>query len=345
LQKLRYGILGSGFMGRTHAEALRHIQNAELVAVAGGTRAPKLAADYGVALCTSAEELLARDDVDAVVIATPQFAHAAEALAAAERGKHLFVEKPMATTVEDADRIVEACAKRGLALSVGYQQRYRDVPREAQRQVRAGAIGPVRTIQFSQVFVMYADPAFGGDWSWWSNPAAVGHVLAGGVHAFDLCRWILGAEVETVFAQSRTFREAHEPENTTMAVLTFTDGTVMAHWASSATPPPGFPGLTFRAQLMGERGLLDMDAYGALKIATDGQWRTVAEQPPVNPEQASSAFGFPRMRAFVEQLDVYTRAVLADEPPPITGEDGRIGVRIALACIESSREGKLVRLR
>ena len=345
MQKLRYGILGSGFMGRTHAEALRHVENAELVAIAGGSRAPKLASDYGVALCGSTEELLARDDVDAVVIATPQFNHAAEALAAAERGKHLFIEKPMTTTVDDAERVIEACAKRGVALSVGYQQRYRDVPREAQRQVRAGAIGAVQTIQFNQVFVMYADPAFGGDWSWWANPAAVGHVLAGGVHAFDLCRWILGAEVETVFAQSRTFNEAHEPENTTMAVLTFTNGAVMAHWASSATPAPGFPGLVFRAQMMGERGLLDMDAYGALKIASNGQWRTVVEQPPVNPEQAASAFGFPRMRAFVDQLDAYTRAVLGGEPPPVSGEDGRIGVQIALACLESSREGRLVRLR
>ena len=56
LQKLRYGILGSGFMGRTHAEALRHLENAELVAVAGGTRAPKLAADSGIALCRSTDQ-------------------------------------------------------------------------------------------------------------------------------------------------------------------------------------------------------------------------------------------------------------------------------------------------
>jgi len=152
-------------MGRTHAEAIRHLEDAELVAVAGGTRAPGLAADYGVALCADDAELLDRADLDAVVITTPQFAHARQALAAAERGKHIFVEKPMTTTVEDADATIEACARRGVALSVGYHQRFRDVPRAAREVVRAGEIGRVHTIQFSQVFVMYVDPAFGGDWS------------------------------------------------------------------------------------------------------------------------------------------------------------------------------------
>src|SRR5215470_12680731 len=344
MRKLRYGILGSGFMGRTHAEAIRHIQNAELSAVALGSRAPGLAADYGVDLCASAEELVARDDVDAVIVATPQYAHVEEALLAADHGKHLFVEKPMTTTVADADAIVEACAKRGLALSVGYQQRYRPVPRAAYEQIRAGAIGQVHTIQFCQTFQMFVDPAFGGDWSWWANPESVGHILAGGVHAIDLCRWMLGAEVTAAFGHSRTFREPHEPENTTMGLLTFDNGTIMSLWASSACPPPGFPGLTFRAQIMGEAGMIDMDAYDKLQLADNGEWRTVAEQPPVNTEKAATAFGFPRMHAYIAQLAAYTDAVLNGTPPPVSGADGRAGVAAALALLESSRTGQVVSL-
>jgi predicted dehydrogenase len=346
--KLRYGILGSGFMGRTHAEALRHVEDAELVAVAGGSRAPRLAADYGARLCASDEELIGRDDVDAVIVATPQFAHARQALAAATREKHLFIEKPMTTTVADAEAIVELCARRGLALSVGYQQRYRAVPRAAREQVQAGAIGQVHTIQCYQVFMLFSDPAFGGDWSWWARPESVGHILAGGVHGIDLCRWLLGAEVATAFGHSRTFRERQEPENTTLGLLTFDNGTIAALWATSACPPPGFPGLVFRAQLMGESGLLDLDAYGALRLAnaaTGEEWRTVAEQPPVGTEQAATAFSFPRMEAYVEQLRAYTAAVLRGTPPPVTGEDGLVGVAVALALLESSRTGQPIRLR
>jgi predicted dehydrogenase len=345
MQKLRYGILGSGFMGRTHAEAIQHIANAELIAIAGRSRAPGLVADYGVQLCADADELIARDDIDAVIITTPQYAHVEAALAAVAHGKHLFVEKPMTTSVADADAIIDACAERGLTLSVGYQQRYRQVPRATYEAIRAGAIGKVHTIQFSQTFQMFVDPAFGGDWSWWANPESVGHILAGGVHAIDLCRWMLGAEVATAFGHSRTVREPHEPENTSMGLLTFDNGTIMALWASSACPPPGFPGLTFRAQIMGETGMIDMDAYDKLQLANDGEWRTVAEQPPVNTEKAATAFGFPRMHAYVEQLAVYTDAVLSRTPPPVTGEDGRAGVAAALALLESSRTGRVVSLR
>src|SRR5262245_25391137 len=345
MRKLRYGILGSGFMGRTHAEAIRHIENAELIAIALGSRAPGLATDYGARLCESVEELVARNDIDAVIITTPQYAHAEEALLAAAHGKHLFVEKPMTTTVADADAIVEACAKRGLALSVGYQQRYRTVPRATYELIRSGAIGKVHTIQFSQTFQMFVDPAFGGDWSWWAKPESVGHILAGGVHAIDLCRWILGAEVIAAFGHSRTFREPHEPENTTMGLLTFDNGTIMSLWASSACPAPGFPGLTFRAQIMGEAGMIDMDAYDKLQLADNGEWRNWAEQLPVNTEKAATPFGFPRMHAYIAQLAAYTDAVLNGTPPPITGADGRAGVATALALLESSRTGRAVALR
>jgi UDP-N-acetyl-2-amino-2-deoxyglucuronate dehydrogenase len=345
MQTLRYGILGSGFMGRTHAEALQHIAAATLVAVAGGSRAAGLAADYGAQLCESDEALIGRDDIDALIIATPQFAHTQQALAAAARRKHLFIEKPMATTVADAEAIVAACRKNDVALSVGYQQRYRAVPRATREQVQAGAIGQVHTIQLYQVFQLFTDPAFGGDWSWWANPAAVGHILAGGVHGIDFCRWVLGAEVTTAFGHSRTVREKQEPENTTMGLLTFDNGTVIALWATSACPQPGFPGLAFRAQLMGETGLLDMDAYDTLRLASEGAWRTIVEQPPVGTEQAVTAFGFPRMQAYVDQLQAFTEAALAGTPPPVSGEDGLIGVQVALALLESSRTGQLVRLR
>lgn len=345
MSALRYGILGSGFMGRTHAEAIRHLENATLVAVAGGSRAGKLAADYGAELCAGREELIARTDIDAVILATPQYLHAEEAFMAIEQGKHLFIEKPMTTTVDDARRIIDGCLARGLTLSVGYQQRYRAVPKGAHDLIRAGEIGQVHTIQFNQAFMLFDDPGFGGDWSWWANPASVGHILAGGVHSIDLCRWMLGAEIESVFGHSRTFREPHEPENTTMGLLTFSNGTVMSLWATSACPAPAFPGQVFRAYIMGETGMIDMDAYDTLQLAQNKTWRTVIEQPPVNTEHADTAFRMPRMQAYVDQLTAYTDAVLAATAPPVTGEDGLAGVEAALALLTASKTGKLQYLR
>jgi predicted dehydrogenase len=95
---------------------------------------------------------------------------------------------------------------------------------------------------------------------------------------------------------------------------------------------------------MGERGMIDMDAYARLQLANNGVWQTVAQQPPVNPEQANTAFQLPRMQAYIDQLAAYTDATLKGAPPPVSGEDGRIGVAVALAFLESSRTGKVVQL-
>ena len=98
---LRIGIIGSGFMGRTYAECLaKYTRNAILVAVAGGTRSQKLANDYAVPSEPGVRHLLQREDVDAVIITTPETAHEAQTLEAAKSGKHVLVEKPMAPTIE-----------------------------------------------------------------------------------------------------------------------------------------------------------------------------------------------------------------------------------------------------
>ena len=119
----------------------------------------------------------------------------------------------------------------------------------------------------------------------------------------------------------------------------------MALWASSACPEPGFPGQIFRAYLMGEEGMIDMDAYDTLQLANDGDWRVMAQQPPVNTEFADTAFRQPRMQAYIDQLGAFTDAILAGTPPPVSGEEGRIGVAAALALLESSQTGRLVEVR
>src|SRR5689334_3481438 len=97
--ELRIGIIGSGYMGRTYAECVtRYVKRARLAAVAGGSRAAGLAGDYGVEAEPNVEALLERKEVDAVIITSPQSAHAEQSMLAAKHGKHVLVEKPMATS-------------------------------------------------------------------------------------------------------------------------------------------------------------------------------------------------------------------------------------------------------
>src|SRR5262245_13765892 len=124
------GIIGSGYMGRTYAECIaRYNSGARLVAVAGGSRAAGLAADDRVAAEPSVDALLQRPDVQAVVATSPQSAHCEQTVNAARAGKHILVEKPMATSSEECRQMIDACDAAGVALSVIKPWRYRGATR------------------------------------------------------------------------------------------------------------------------------------------------------------------------------------------------------------------------
>ncbi len=136
---VRFGIVGSGFMGRTWAEvAANHASGTSLVAVTGGKRAPALASDYGIPLEPTLEALVARDDIDAVVLASPPGTHRDQTRIAATAGKHVLAEKPMANSVAEAEAMVAACRAADVRLSVVSQHRFRDAPVAAKRLIDEG---------------------------------------------------------------------------------------------------------------------------------------------------------------------------------------------------------------
>jgi len=115
------GIIGSGFMGRTYSEVLaKYCNGATLRAVTCGARSDQLAQDYHMKAEPSLESLLARDDIQAVFIATPHHVHAEQAVSAARAGKHVLIEKPMACSVADCDAILDACRKADVHSSIAF---------------------------------------------------------------------------------------------------------------------------------------------------------------------------------------------------------------------------------
>lgn len=348
MQPVRIGVVGSGFMGRTHVDAAHKLPSAEPTAVTGGRRAESLARDYRLQAEPSLESLLARDDIDAVVIATPHWLHCEQTLAAARAGKHVLVEKPMATSLEDCDRMREACDRRGLVLSVGYHQRFRETNARAGELIRSGAIGAVRCIQMSALFDIAAlrgDAGFGGDWGWWTDPRAMAHLINSGPHNIDLLRWWLGSDVARVAAQSGTYRESNPNENTTMALLTMADGAMATFWSSSVLPEPGFEGEAFRFRIMGDEGVIDLDPYDKLVLGRQGGRETVCEQPPVRHESADSAFDMNRMRAYCDQMQAFIDTIHGTAGGQGTAVDGRAGVAAVLAMLDSARTGQFVDLQ
>lgn len=344
---IRIGVTGSGFMGRTHVDAANRLDSTEIVAVTGGSRAQKLAEDYNIDVEPNVEALVARDDIDAIVISTPHHLHCAEALAAAAAGKHALVEKPIATSLDDADRMIDAFKSRGLVMSVGYHQRFRDSNMKTKELIQSGAIGTVRCIHMTALFdieAMRSDPGFAGTWGWWKDPQSIAHLLNSGPHNIDLCRWWLDSDLVSVAAQSGTFREENPNENTTMALLTFANGTMVSYWSSSVLPSPGFPGGEFRFRFMGDEGIIDHDPYSKLQLGKAGAWETVFEQPPVGHGDSNSAFALSRMQAYCDQMQGFVNTIHGTPGGEGTAADGRAGVAGVLAMLESSSSQAMLKL-
>ena len=335
MDKVRIGIIGSGFMGRTNAETVtRYLKRAELMAIAGGSRASTLAKEYGVLCEESVDALLARNDVDAVLISSPHCDHAAQAVAAAVHGKHILLDKPMATSVVECEHILDAVKSAQVKLMIMFGQRFRICNIEARRLVQSGAIGKVKMI-FELIL------ASGGLKSlppWQSRAENIGSFLGHAVHNIDRIRWITGAEILSVSAHMQ--RDAGNGiEESTMALLTLSNGAMATIWESWNIAPPGFPRSASGAWIAGETGNLDLDAYGTLRMCAN----VVAEQEPID-WKGQGMLSPVRMKAYQLQHQEFIDSILEDREPSVTGHDGRAAVAVAEAAYRSAAEGRTIQL-
>src|SRR5690242_5090132 len=337
MNEIRLGIIGSGFMGRTNAETItKYLPGARLVSIAGGSRAPQLAADYKVECDPDVDKLVQRADIDGVFISTPHSQHTAHAIAAANAGKHILLDKPMAASVAECDQILEATRRNNVNLMIMFGQRFRLVNREAYKLIQEGAIGRIQAISTCAL-------NSGGLASlppWQSLPENLGTFFGHGIHNIDQVRWFTADEVATVAACVQ--REApSNNEVSTMAVLGLRNGVMANVWVSWTIPSPNFPHSAFSARVVGDRGILDLDAYGILRLGREGSWNVIAEQAPID-FKGKGMLDPVRMEAYAAQGQEFLSSIRERRRPSVTGEDGRAAVEIALAAYLSAKERRTV---
>jgi predicted dehydrogenase len=337
MDELRVGLVGSGFMGRTNAETItRYLKGARLVSIAGGTRAQGLAQEYGAECDPDVATLLGRPDIDAVFISTPHAQHAVQAEMAARSGKHVLLDKPMAASVEACDRIIAAAAGAGVNVMIMFGQRFRKVNIKAYDLIKEGAIGRITQIHTCALNSggLASLPA------WQSEPQNLGTLFGHGVHNLDQIRWFTGDEVISVCAQIQRQAPSNN-EVATMAVLGMRDGAMATVWVSWTIPTPGFPHSSFSARVVGETGILDLDAYGILRLGRNGEWNVVAEQAPID-FKGKGMLDPVRLEAYAAQGAEFLNSIREKRAPSVTGEDGRAAVAIALAAYKSAEEQRTV---
>ncbi len=342
MSEIGIGVIGCGFMGKTQVETIsKFVHGAAMRAVYDSHQqaAEEVARKYGIAAEKSLEALLERSDISAVFIETPHFLHAEQALAAIAAGKHVMIEKPMAHTVELCDEIIRRAEEKGVLVSIVFSQRSRDCNLKAKELIDQGAIGKIHQIVEFHLLAggLVKFP------KWQSEKENLGILFGHAIHCFDRIRWLTGAEYETVYARCMSMDPAAVVEASSMVLMTMTDGTVVSLWSSGELPPPSFPRREFSAMIVGEKGLMDLDAYGELLINTSGKWEVAARQEPV--DWAGKGFLDPvRLQSFKRHAQGFIDSIREKRKPPVTGWDGRQAVAAALAAYESSRTGKVVKL-
>ena len=331
---LAFGVVGLGF-GANHARVLAQVEGVRLAAVCDTDERRLAAAAAGRSLHSYAdfETMLASERLDAVVVAVPARLHEAVALAAVRAGCAVLVEKPLAPSLEDGRRLVRAAADAGAPLMAGHIERFNPALQALAWRVRAGDIGRILQLTARRSAAMRLPP----------KDVNVVHDSA--LHDIDAMRFVVGAEVDQVYAAGQT-GIVTESENSLLGLLRFepSGGTsalasLEVNWLS--------PRRLRDLAVLGDEGMLVLD-YAAQTL---DYYRTPAVRSgPVRDWEASRSTGAteavripvePREQ-LVQELEAFVSAVRDGCPMPVTAEDALAALAIADALTESARTGRPV---
>lgn len=310
---VRWALAGTnGYARRTCAPAFAEVARARLVGVASAdrSRAHAFAGELGVPIAAaSLAELCAREEVDAVWIASPSYLHYDHGAVALAAGKHVLLEKPLALSSQEAWKLVSLAAERGVTLATGYQARYVPAHIRMRELITDGAIGvPV----LARTFYGMHRPGPPRTWRQHRQTARWGTLADIGTHHLDLLRMLLG---EVAAAAGYTaHRTGRQTEDTATAVLEFASGVIGSLTATSVTAIPSTV-----VEVLGTEGTVV-----AAGTSPDGQGKATLLRRGADPEDITGATPL----SAVAQLATVTGVIAGDPAAYATGADGARNVEI-----------------
>jgi predicted dehydrogenase len=337
--KTGVAVIGTGLWGEMHVKTYLNHPEVDLVAVcdANETRLAEVCDTYGTRGYTDYVEMLEREpEIRAVSVATPDFAHREPALAVARSGKHLLVEKPLATTVEDAEGIIQAAEKAGVKLMVDFHNRWNPPFNLAKADIDAGEIGEPLLV-YARLNNTLSVPT--EMLSWASRSTTLWFT---GSHLIDLVCWLVGDRVTRVYsvARSKVLKGLGlDTPDFFETILEFAEGAVAVVETCWVLPDSEPTVIDFKMQIVGTTGAFQIDPShsGTIqKYAKRVTYPDVMVMPTV----------FGRIGGFAtESIRYFADAVIHDMPPIGTGQDGLTVTRIVCAAIESAEKRQPVSLR
>lgn len=313
MEKLNIGVIGLGAIGQKHCSAIAVLERARLRAVADVNESvlSSTANQYGATPYNDIQGLLQHPGLDAVVVATPDHLHRDACVLAAQAGKHILVEKPIATTVEDAEAIIAAADVANVRLMVGFTLRFSLHYMQAKKAASDGTLGELVSIYARRENVISQPERLKG---------RCGVLMFLGPHDFDAMRWIVGSEPINIYTQAASsVPSAYPIENETFSIIRFANGVIGCAQLGWFLPDKHPAGRDFRLDIIGNKGSLNLDQMRqGIEIYTQNG----AKFPSV------SAGLVDEDRAFVD-------CIIDNKAIPVTGQDGLAAVRMVLAAMKS----------
>ena len=321
------GIIGAGSFATNHAKAIGETPGSKLVAASrrSSVELDQFTRGHHITGYSAYRDLLNDPNVDAVIVATPHQTHARISIDAAAAGKHILLEKPMATNLEDCDRIIQATHASGVTLMIGHSMQFMRSSRLAKDIVDSGELGQI----------IYGTGHVAKEWmtpnrrDWHLNdPIGGGMLLTVGIHYIDLLTWLNGSKVSSVRANLSTLIHDQKADDAGMLFLQYENG------ATATVTSTGFEtgADSFKAILTCQKGMLKIDMFGGVYLGKDGHWQHLPESLAENTEH----------EALTMEWNAFISAINKGSQPMVSGEYGRHIMEICFAARESSKKKREV---
>jgi predicted dehydrogenase len=341
--KVKAAIIGSRFEADIHAASFQIMpEEAEVVAIASPTpgNAAKLAKHYGIPrVFTDYREMLREPDIEMVTITAPNSLHCQMTLDIAAAGKHVVCEKPLCMTLEEADRMIDACKQHGVLLMYGEELFFTPKYVKAKEMADQGAFGKVYLVKQSEKH-------FGphSDWFWDVDRSGGGALMDLGCHGIAFCYWFLGRpKVKSVYAQLGTYvhGDKTKADDDATCIIEFDNnavGIVEDSWAKRG-------GMDDRIEVYGEGGVTYANLHmgNALPTYSEYGFAYAVEKAP-----STKGWTWPTYEELwnygtPQEMRHFARCVRGKETPDATGEDGRVVMEVLMAAYASAGEERKIR--
>lgn len=335
MSQLKAAVIGCGLISKNHLKALKNVENGCCTAVCDivEEKAREAGETYGVPkIYVDYHDVLKDPDIDVVHICTPHHIHGDMAAEALEAGKHVLCEKPMALTLKDAERMIEARNRSGKNLGICFQNRYNESSKYMKELLSSGELGRViggrGQVTWDRKPAYYENSPWRGRWA----TEGGGVLINQAIHTFDLLQWLTGP-VESVEAGigTRRLKEAIEVEDTVDILMTGSDGKRILFYASNCY----VKNAPVELEIICEKGSVKM-VGNVVVTEKDGQITTkdYSSGQVLGKDYWGSGHGF--------LIDDFYRCIGEGRDFPVSGEEAMVSVKLLEAVYRSAREGTAV---